>query len=190
MAAEVAAAGDHGMRAAAATEVASLGEVTEVLARARTIEELKRAIDGGAAARGRRVGDLAPRPRRRLSRRHHRPPWSADSQRYRLEDYPTTAHVVDQQAIGQVIAGDPASDPAELKVLEIAGMSAVLLMRSCSKRHDRAARGLPSRAAGVDQHAGGSCACAGKSASRPAWRAIVRVTQLTGAREPGSARPA
>ena len=35
VAAEVAAAGDHGMRAAGASEAASLGEVTEVLARAR-----------------------------------------------------------------------------------------------------------------------------------------------------------
>ncbi len=130
MAAEVAAAGDHGMRAAAATEAASLGEVTEVLARARTIEELKRAIDGVTRLLGaEEVGDLAARPRRRaVSSTISDHDWSSEGQRYRLEDYPTTAHVVAQQAIGQVIAGDPASDPAELKVLETAGMSAVLLM--------------------------------------------------------------
>ena len=129
VAAEVAAAGDHGMRAAAATEVASLGEVTEVLARARTIEELKRAIDGVTRLLGADESAIS-----RLDRdagclvdiTDHT--WSSDGQRYRLEDYPTTAHVVAQQAIGQVIAGDPASDPAELKVLETAGMSAVLLM--------------------------------------------------------------
>jgi GAF domain-containing protein len=36
--------------------------------------------------------------------------------------------VVAEQGIGRVIAGDPASDPAELEVLETAGMRAVLLM--------------------------------------------------------------
>ena len=36
--------------------------------------------------------------------------------------------MVAEQAIGQVIAGDPAGDPAELAVLETAGMRAVLLM--------------------------------------------------------------
>ena len=36
--------------------------------------------------------------------------------------------MVADQVIGQVIVGDPASDPAELEVLEMAGMCAVLLM--------------------------------------------------------------
>ena len=36
--------------------------------------------------------------------------------------------MVADQVIGQVIAGDPAGDPAELEVLETAGMSAVLLL--------------------------------------------------------------
>ena len=36
--------------------------------------------------------------------------------------------MIAEQAIGQVIAGDAASDPAELEVLEKAGMCAVLLM--------------------------------------------------------------
>jgi hypothetical protein len=126
---EVAAAGDHGMRAAGATEAASMGEVTEVLARARTIEELKRAIDGVTRLLGAEEAAIS-----RLDRdagclvdiTDHT--WSADGQRYKLEDYPTTAHVVAQQAIGQVIVGDSASDAAELQVLETAGMAAVLLM--------------------------------------------------------------
>ena len=36
--------------------------------------------------------------------------------------------MVAEQRIGQVIAGDPAGDAAELEVLETAGMRAVLLM--------------------------------------------------------------
>ena len=54
--------------------------------------------------------------------------WTHEGERFALADYPTTAHVIAEQAIGQVIAGDPASDPAELAVLAMAGMRAVLLM--------------------------------------------------------------
>ena len=130
VAAEVAAADDHGMRAAGATEAASLGEVTEVLARARTIQELKHALDGVTRLLGaeeaaisrldRGAGCLVDR-----SATTSGPPRASAGG---MDDYPTTAHVVAEQAIGQVIAGDPASDPAELEVLETAGKCAVLLM--------------------------------------------------------------
>jgi EAL domain-containing protein (putative c-di-GMP-specific phosphodiesterase class I) len=129
VAAEVAAADDHGMRAAGTTEAASLGEVTEFLARARSLEELKRAINGVTRLLGAdeaAISRLDPAAGVLIDLTDHS--WSTDGQRYRLADYPTTAHVVAEQRIGQVIAGDPASDPAELAVLETAGMRAVLLM--------------------------------------------------------------
>ena len=117
------------MRAAATTEAASLGEVTDVLARARTIEELKRALDGVTRLLGAEeaaISRLDAAAGCLVTVSDHE--WSAEGERWRLEDYPTTAHVVAEQAIGQVIAGDPAGDPAELEVLETAGMCAVLLM--------------------------------------------------------------
>ena len=129
VAAEVAAAEDHGMRAAGASEAASLGEVTELLARARTIEELKDALDGVTRLLGAEesaISRLDPADGCLVTVSDHE--WSAEGERWRLEDYPTTAHVVAEQVIGQVIAGDPAGDPAELAVLETAGKSAVLLM--------------------------------------------------------------
>ena len=129
VAAEVAAADDHGMRAAATTEAASLGEITEVLARASTIEELKRALEGVTRLLGAEeaaISRLDAAAGCLITVSDH--DWSAEGERWQLDDYPTTAHVVAEQAIGQVIAGDPASDPAELEVLETAGMRAVLLM--------------------------------------------------------------
>ena len=129
VAAEVAAADDHGMRAAATTEAASLGEITEVLARATTIEELKHALEGVTRLLGAEeaaISRLDAAAGCLVTVSDHE--WSAEGERWQLEDYPTTAHVVAEQAIGQVIAGDPAGDPAELAVLETAGMRAVLLM--------------------------------------------------------------
>ncbi len=129
VAAAVAAADDHGMRAAAATEAASLGEVTEVLARARTIPELKLALDGVTRLLGAEEAAISQFDRGAgclVTISDHE--WSPEGERWRIDDYPTTAHVLAEQAIGQVIAGDPASDPAELEVLETAGMCAVLLM--------------------------------------------------------------
>ena len=129
VAAEVAAADDHGMRAAATSEAASLGEITEVLARAGTIEELKRALEGVTRLLGAEeaaISRLDAAAGCLITVSDH--DWSAEGERWQLDDYPTTAHVVAEQAIGQVIAGDPASDPAELEILALAGMQAVLLM--------------------------------------------------------------
>jgi GAF domain-containing protein len=100
-----------------------------VLAQARTLEDLNRALRGVMLQLG--AQDIA------MSRvdaaagclvtvSSHE--WVAQGDRFMLADYPTTSHVVAEQVIGQVIAGDPAGDPAELEVLEMAGMRAVLLM--------------------------------------------------------------
>lgn len=41
--------------------------------------------------------------------------------------YPTTEHVISRQVAGQVIAGDPAADPAELELLFELGLGTVLM---------------------------------------------------------------
>jgi GAF domain-containing protein len=120
------------MRRAGASDTGaapSLGELADVLARVRTIEELKHALDGvtrllGAEEAG--IARLDPVAGCLITVSDHE--WSPEGERWALEDYPTSAHVVADQVIGQVIVGDPASDPAELEVLEMAGMCAVLLM--------------------------------------------------------------
>ena len=107
----------------------SLAEMTDVLAGARTLEQLNLALQGvtlqlGAQEAGISRVDLAAGCVITVS--NHT--WTHEGERFALADYPTTAHVLAEQAIGQVIAGDPASDPAELAVLAMAGMRAVLLM--------------------------------------------------------------
>lgn len=114
---------------AEAGPVPSLGELADVLARAETIEELNRALTGVTRLLGAEEAaisrlDLAAGCLITVSDHD----WSHEGERWSLADYPTTAHVVTDQVIGQVIAGDPASDPAELAVLETAGMCGVLLM--------------------------------------------------------------
>ena len=132
VAAQSASAGAHGMRLAGHSEAGSapsLGELTDVLARARSIEELKHALDGVTRLLGAEeaaISRLDAVAGCLVTVSDH--DWSAEGERWQLDEYPTTAHAVAEQAIGQVIAGDPAGDPAELAVLETAGMRAVLLM--------------------------------------------------------------
>ena len=54
--------------------------------------------------------------------------WSAPGERYRLEDFPATEYVLRTRTAGQVVVGDPASDPAEVAVLERAGHQALLMV--------------------------------------------------------------
>jgi diguanylate cyclase (GGDEF)-like protein len=54
--------------------------------------------------------------------------WSLPGERYHLRDYPATEYVLRTRTAGQVVAGDPASDPAEVRLLEQSGMQAVLLV--------------------------------------------------------------
>jgi GAF domain-containing protein len=53
--------------------------------------------------------------------------WTGQDDRFGYDAYPTTEHVVTTQALGQVIAGDPASDPAELALLAELGFATVLM---------------------------------------------------------------
>ena len=83
-----------------------------MLARATTIEELKHALEGVTRLLGAeeaaisRLDAVAGRP---VTVSDHE--WSAEGERWQLEDYPTTAHVVAEQAIGQVIAVTPRATP-------------------------------------------------------------------------------
>lgn len=54
--------------------------------------------------------------------------WSQPGERYYLRDYPATEYVLRTRTAGQVVAGDPASDPAEVALLEHAGHQAVLMV--------------------------------------------------------------
>ena len=54
--------------------------------------------------------------------------WSKPGERYHLRDYPATEYVLRTRTAGQVVAGDPASDPAEVSLLEQSGMQAVLMV--------------------------------------------------------------
>jgi len=47
---------------------------------------------------------------------------------YDLSDYPATEYVLRTRTAGQVVAGDPASDPSEVALLERSGFQAVLLV--------------------------------------------------------------
>src|SRR5215216_166895 len=54
--------------------------------------------------------------------------WSQPGERYCLRDYPATEYVLRNRTAGQVLVGDPASDPAEVRLLESAGHQAVLMV--------------------------------------------------------------
>jgi GAF domain-containing protein len=48
-------------------------------------------------------------------------------ERFGYDDYPTTEHVAVAQVIGQLIAGDPAADAAEVRLLGELGFGALLM---------------------------------------------------------------
>lgn len=54
--------------------------------------------------------------------------WSAPGERYRLADFPATEHVLRTRTAGQVVAGDPASEPTEARLLERHGFQALLMV--------------------------------------------------------------
>ena len=54
--------------------------------------------------------------------------WGAPATEYALRDYPATAHVLRTRTPGQVVVGDPASDPAEVALLCEGGFEVGLLV--------------------------------------------------------------
>jgi EAL domain-containing protein (putative c-di-GMP-specific phosphodiesterase class I) len=130
LAAETSAVASRGMRlGVAATSLdapLSMGAMSERLARVRSTRELEAMsplmerlmhADGTAISR---VLD-AERCVQTLF------DFTGTDARFAYADYPTTEHVVCEQAVGQVIAGDPASDPAELALLASHGFATVLM---------------------------------------------------------------
>jgi GAF domain-containing protein len=106
----------------------SLGEVSELLARARSREDL----DAAAVLIARLMhadevvvslvldGERCVQTLSATGR-------SPVGERYGYDDYPTTEHVVRAQRLGQLIEGDPAADPAELRLLAEQGFAALLM---------------------------------------------------------------
>jgi diguanylate cyclase (GGDEF)-like protein len=54
--------------------------------------------------------------------------WSSPGERYRLSEFPATEYVLRTRTAGQVVVGDPASDPSEVALLERSGFQAVLMV--------------------------------------------------------------
>lgn len=54
--------------------------------------------------------------------------WSTPGERYHLCDFPATEYVLRTRTAGQIVVGDPASEPAEVAVLEQGGYQALLMV--------------------------------------------------------------
>jgi diguanylate cyclase (GGDEF)-like protein len=54
--------------------------------------------------------------------------WSRPGERYHLRDFPATEYVLRTRTAGQVVVGDPASDPSEVEVLQKGGYQALLMV--------------------------------------------------------------
>ena len=54
--------------------------------------------------------------------------WSQPGARYRLDEYPATEWVLRTRTAGQVVVGDPVSNPSEVALLEENGFGAVLMV--------------------------------------------------------------
>ena len=67
---------------------------------------------------GRRRGGLARRAGRAMPGGHQPPRLVAAGRALPLDDYPATEYVLRTRTAGQVVVGDPASDPAEVALLE------------------------------------------------------------------------
>jgi diguanylate cyclase (GGDEF)-like protein len=106
----------------------SLGEVVETLARVRSLDDLDVAVV--LVKRMLHADDVTISrvlPEERLVETLSEQDWTAIEKRYSYDDYPTTEHVVVAQVLGQLVEGDPAADPAELKLLTEGGYRALLM---------------------------------------------------------------
>jgi diguanylate cyclase (GGDEF)-like protein len=54
--------------------------------------------------------------------------WSSPGERYLLSDFPATEYVLRSRTAGQIVVGDPASEPSEVALLEQSGFQAVLMV--------------------------------------------------------------
>jgi diguanylate cyclase (GGDEF)-like protein len=130
--AQAASAAGHGMRLATVSPsngIPSLAETTDALARTSTLDELRESLAAMAPlldAEEIALSSVDPEARCVQALSDH--DWLPTGEVFSFDDYPTTEHVIEKQVIGQVIAGDPASDPAELRVLARAQKEALLMV--------------------------------------------------------------
>ena len=59
--------------------------------------------------------------------------WLHAGQRFAVEEYPTTAHVLETQEAVQILAGDPLADPAEVELLATGGYRSLLMLPVISR---------------------------------------------------------
>src|SRR4051812_47494684 len=107
----------------------SLGEVASALGRVRSVDELnsaarliERLLHADDVAVSRVIAD--ERCLETVTDHEGLPL----GQRYSYDDYPTTEHVIVDQVVGQLVEGDPSSDPAELQLLSKLGFAALLMV--------------------------------------------------------------
>lgn len=132
VAAEVSAESRWGMRVMTGSGTASgemtIGDVSDALCRVRSVADLDRAltmierlVDGDDVA----VSLVLPEERCVATLSTH--DWGTPGERFSYDDYPTTARVIAHQALGQVLAGDPSADAAEIEMMSESNYHAVLL---------------------------------------------------------------
>ncbi len=123
-----------GLRVAAADAPLSLGEVAAVLGRVRSGADLNDAvslIERLLHADDVTVSRVIAGERVLETLTDHE--GLAPGERYSYDDYPTTEHVIVDQVVGQLVSGDPASDPAELELLSELGFAALLMVPIVSR---------------------------------------------------------
>lgn len=106
----------------------SVGQASEILGRIHTPEDMANAV--GLMRRLLHADDVVVsrvlhRERCVMALSEHH--WFPAGELFGYDDYPTTEHVIAAQVLGQLIEGDPAADPAELKLLLVSGFSALLM---------------------------------------------------------------
>jgi diguanylate cyclase (GGDEF)-like protein len=107
----------------------SLGDVASVLGRVRSRSELNaaiRLIERLLHADDVTISRVVPGERCVETLTSHA--GLASGQRFSYDDYPTTEHVIADQVVGQLVAGDPSSDPSELRLLGELGFAALLMV--------------------------------------------------------------
>jgi GAF domain-containing protein len=98
------------------TRVSSVGDISDAA-------ELIPAVLGADAAMVSRVV-----PGENCVEEISREGWSVLGDRYSLADFPATEYVLRTRTAGQVVIGDPESDPAEVAILEHVGYQALLMV--------------------------------------------------------------
>ena len=136
VAGEVASEERWGMRvvAPAAGGAVSFGHVADVLARMRTRADLHDAVALiRRLTQAQEIAISSVVPGERCIETLHDLSFIATGERFSYDDYPTTGRVLEHQTLGQIVAGDPAADPAEVQLLLDAGFAAVLLVPVISR---------------------------------------------------------